>query len=159
CDAFNIPLLTLVDVPGYWPGIEQEHGGIIRRGAKLLYAYCQATVPKVTVVLRKAYGGAYDVMSSKHIRGDLNYAWPCAEIAVMGRQGAVDILFRNDIKTAPNPVKRRQELIDEYTKQFASPYQAAQRGYIDEVIPAGKTRGKVIRAFQFLRHKKTDKLP
>ncbi len=159
CDAFNIPLLTLVDVPGYWPGVEQEHGGIIRRGAKLLYAYCQATVPKVTVVLRKAYGGAYDVMSSKHIRGDLNYAWPCAEIAVMGPQGAVDILFRNDIKAAPDPAKRRQQLIDEYTKQFASPYQAAQRGYIDEVIQAGMTRPKIIRAFQFLRHKKTEKLP
>jgi propionyl-CoA carboxylase beta chain len=159
CDSFNIPLLSLVDVPGYWPGLEQEHGGIIRRGAKLLYAYCQATVPKVTLVLRKAYGGAYDVMSSKHIKGDINYAWPCAEIAVMGPQGAVDILFRAEIKKADNPAKRRQELIAEYTKNFASPYQAAQRGYIDEVIDAGLSRPKLIRAFQFLKNKRVEKLP
>ena len=159
CDSFNIPILTLVDVPGYWPGLEQEYGGIIRRGAKLLYSYCQATVPKVTVVLRKAYGGAYDVMSSKHIRGDLNYAWPCAEIAVMGPQGAVDILFRSEIKSAPDPVKKRQELIDAYTKQFASPYQAAQRGYVDEVIEAQDTRGKVIRALHFLRNKRVERVP
>ena len=149
CDAFNIPLLTLVDVPGYWPGLEQEYNGIIRKGAKLLYSYCQATVPKVTVVLRKAYGGAYDVMSSKHIKGDVNYAWPCAEIAVMGPQGAVDILFRAEIKNAPDPVKKRQELIDSYTKQFASPYQAAQRGYVDEVIAAEDTRAKIVRALHF----------
>jgi acetyl-CoA carboxylase carboxyltransferase component len=159
CDAFNIPLLTLVDVPGYWPGLEQEHGGIIRRGAKLLYSYAQSTVPKVTLVLRKAYGGAYDVMSSKHIRGDLNFAWPCAEIAVMGPQGAVDILFRNEIKAAPNPEKRRAELIESYTKQFASPYQAAARGYIDEVIEARDSRPKLIRAFQFLKNKKTQRVP
>jgi acetyl-CoA carboxylase carboxyltransferase component len=158
CDAFNIPLLTLVDVPGYWPGLEQEHGGIIRRGAKLLYAYCQATVPKVTVVLRKAYGGAYDVMSSKHIRGDLNFAWPCAEIAVMGPQGAVDILFRGEIKAAAKPSEARAKMVDDYTKKFASPYQAAQRGYIDEVIDAKHTRGKLIRAFQFLRHKRVEPL-
>ena len=156
CDAFNIPILTLVDVPGYWPGLEQEYGGIIRKGAKLLYAYCQATVPKVTVVIRKAYGGAYDVMSSKHIRGDLNYAWPCAEIAVMGPQGAVDILFRSEIKNAADPAKKRQELIDSYTKQFASPYQAAQRGYIDEVIEAEDTRARIVRAFHFLRNKKVE---
>ncbi len=156
CDSFNIPLLTLVDVPGYWPGMEQEYGGIIRRGAKLLYAYCQATVPKVTVVLRKAYGGAYDVMSSKHIRGDLNYAWPCAEIAVMGPQGAVDILFKSDIKKAADPARKRQELINDYTAKFSSPYQAAQHGYIDEVIPASETRAKVIRAFHFLKHKKVE---
>jgi len=159
CDAFNIPILTLVDVPGYWPGLEQEHGGIIRRGAKLLYSYAQSTVPKVTLILRKAYGGAYDVMSSKHIRGDLNFAWPCAEIAVMGPQGAVDILFRNEIKAAPNPEKRRQELIDEYTKKFASPYQAAARGYVDEVIEARDSRPKLIRAFQFLKNKKVQKVP
>ncbi len=158
CDAFGIPLLTLVDVPGYWPGLEQEYGGIIRKGAKLLYAYCQATVPKVTVVLRKAYGGAYDVMSSKHIRGDLNYAWPCAEIAVMGPQGAVDILFRGDLKAAKDPAAKRRELVDGYTKQFASPYQAAQRGYVDEVIPAEMTRPKVIRAFHLLRNKKVETL-
>jgi propionyl-CoA carboxylase beta chain len=154
CDAFNIPILTLVDVPGYWPGLEQEWGGIIRRGAKLLYAYCQSTVPKVTVVIRKAYGGAYDVMSSKHIRGDINYAWPCAEIAVMGPQGAVDILFKREIKAAPDPAKKRAQLIADYTAKFASPYQAAQHGYIDEVIPACETRPKVIRAFHFLRNKK-----
>ncbi len=159
CDAFNIPLLTLVDVPGYWPGLEQEHGGIIRRGAKLLYAYCQATVPKVTVVLRKAYGGAYDVMSSKHIRGDLNYAWPCAEIAVMGPLGAVDILFKAEIKAAPRPAEKRAQLIAEYTKKFASPYQAAERGYVDEVIEAGQTRPKLIRAFQFLKNKQVERIP
>ncbi|MBI3551634.1 MAG: acyl-CoA carboxylase subunit beta [Elusimicrobia bacterium] len=154
CDAFGIPILTLVDVPGYWPGLEQEWGGIIRRGAKLLYAYCQSNVPKVTVVVRKAYGGAYDVMSSKHIRGDINYAWPCAEIAVMGPQGAVDILFKNDIKKSPDPAKRRAELIADYTAKFASPYQAAAHGYIDEVIAASETRPKIIRALRFLRNKK-----
>ncbi|MBI3300259.1 MAG: acyl-CoA carboxylase subunit beta [Elusimicrobia bacterium] len=159
CDAFNIPLLTLVDVPGYWPGVEQEHGGIIRKGAKLLYAYCQATVPKVTVVLKKAYGGAYDVMSSKHVRGDLNFAWPCAEIAVMGPQGAVSILFAREIRRAAKPEERRKELVDDYTKQFANPYLAAQRGYIDEVIEARKTRGKIVNAFRFLRGKKAAKSP
>ena len=156
CDAFNIPLLTLVDVPGYWPGVEQEHGGIIRKGAKLLYAYAEATVPKVTVVLRKAYGGAYDVMSSKHIRGDVNFAWPCAEIAVMGPQGAVDILFRKEIEAAQDPAKRRAELIDDYVKNFANPYRAAQRGYIDEVIDAAQTRSKVVAAFQFLKNKRVE---
>jgi acetyl-CoA carboxylase carboxyltransferase component len=156
CDSFGIPLLTLVDVPGYWPGMEQEHRGIIRRGAKLLYAYCEATVPKVTVILRKAYGGAYDVMSSKHVRGDFNYAWPSAEIAVMGPQGAVNILFAKEIKKAADKQKRREELVDDYTKQFANPYLAAQRGYIDEVIEARKTRPKLIRAFEFLRNKKVD---
>jgi acetyl-CoA carboxylase carboxyltransferase component len=159
CDAFNIPLLTLVDVPGYWPGLEQEHGGIIRRGAKLLYAYCRASVPKVTVVLRKAYGGAYDVMSSKHIRGDLNFAWPCAEIAVMGPQGAVNILYKAELKAAKDPEKRRAELVADYVEKFASPFQAAKRGYIDEVIEARLTRPKVIRAFKFLKGKKTQKLP
>src|SRR3989338_5427570 len=158
CDAFNIPLLTLVDVPGYWPGLEQEWGGIIRKGAKLLYAYCQATVPKVTVVLRKAYGGAYDVMSSKHIRGDINYAWPSAEIAVMGPQGAVDILFKGEIKASPEPAKARQKLIDDYTQKFVSPYQAAERGYVDEVIAACETRPKLIRAFHFLRGKKVERM-
>ena len=147
----NIPLLTLVDVPGYWPGVEQEHGGIIRKGAKLLYAYCQATVPKVTVVLKKAYGGAYDVMSSKHVRGDFNFAWPCAEIAVMGPQGAVNILFAREIRKAAKPEERRKELIDEYTKRFSNPYLAASRGYIDEVIEARRTRSKVVNAFRFLR--------
>ncbi|MBI4376921.1 MAG: acyl-CoA carboxylase subunit beta [Elusimicrobia bacterium] len=159
CDAFKIPLLTLVDVPGYWPGLEQEWGGIIRKGAKLLYAYCEATVPKVTVVLRKAYGGAYDVMSSKHIRGDINYAWPCAEIAVMGPQGAVDILFRSEIKKSSEPATLREKLIEDYRLKFASPYQAAERGYIDEVIMASETRQKLIRAFQFLKNKRTDPIP
>ena len=158
CDAFNIPILTLVDVPGYWPGIEQEHSGIIRRGAKLLYSYCQSTVPKVTVILRKAYGGAYDVMSSKHIRGDLNFAWPCAEIAVMGPQGAVDIIYRNEIKNAKNAEAERRALVEQYRKQFASPYQAAERGYVDEVIEASQTRQKLIRAFHFLRNKKVEKI-
>ncbi len=159
CDAFNIPLLTLVDVPGYWPGLEQEHGGIIRRGAKLLYAFCRATVPKVTVVLRKAYGGAYDVMSSKHIRGDINFAWPCAEIAVMGPAGAVNILYKAELKAATDPEKRREELAREYVERFASPYQAAKHGYIDEVIEARTTRPKVIRAFRFLKGKKAERLP
>ena len=154
CDAFNIPLLTLVDVPGYWPGIEQEHGGIIRKGAKLLYAYCQATVPKLTVILRKAYGGAYDVMSSKHVRGDINYAWPTAEIAVMGPQGAVNILFARDIKASKDPEKRRAELLEEYRAKFANPLLAAQRGYIDEVIEPKTTRRKLIAALQFLKNKK-----
>lgn len=156
CDAFGIPLLTLVDVPGYWPGVEQEHGGIIRRGAKLLYAYCEATVPKVTVILRKAYGGAYDVMSSKHIHGDINFAWPSAEIAVMGPQGAVDILFKDQIKAAADPAKKREELIKAYREDFSSPYQAASRGYVDEVIVASETRPKVIRALRFLKNKKVE---
>ena len=156
CDAFDIPLLTLVDVPGYWPGMEQEHRGIIRRGSKLLFAYCEATVPKVTVILRKAYGGAYDVMSSKHVRGDFNFAWPSAEIAVMGPQGAVNILFAKEIKKATDKEARRGELVDEYTKKFANPFLAAQRGYIDEVIEAKKTRPKLIRAFEFLRTKKVE---
>ncbi len=154
-NAFNIPIVTFVDVPGYWPGVEQEHGGIIRKGAKLLYAYCQATVPKLTVILRKAYGGAYDVMSSKHVRGDMNYAWPGAEIAVMGPQGAVNILFAREIRKAAKPGERREELVDEYTANFANPLLAAQRGYIDEVIEPKKTRHKLIRALRFLRNKKT----
>jgi propionyl-CoA carboxylase beta chain len=136
--------------------MDQEHGGIIRRGAKLLYAYCEATVPKVTVILRKAYGGAYDVMSSKHIHGDINFAWPSAEIAVMGPQGAVDILFKDKIKRDPNPTKKREELLKAYRDEFASPYQAASRGYVDEVIIASQTRPKVIRALRFLKNKKVE---
>jgi acetyl-CoA carboxylase carboxyltransferase component len=159
CDAFNIPLVTLVDVPGYWPGVEQEHRGIIRRGAKLLYAYCEASVPKVAVILKKAYGGAYDVMSSKHVRSDFNFAWPCAEIAVMGPQGAVNILFAREIKNSKNPEKRRAELVDEYTRNFANPFTAAQRGYIDEVVEARQTRPRLIQALRFLRGKKTVRLP
>ncbi|MFH2203747.1 MAG: acyl-CoA carboxylase subunit beta [Elusimicrobiota bacterium] len=158
CDAFSIPLLTLVDVPGYWPGVEQEHGGIIRKGAKLLYAYCQATVPKLTVILRKAYGGAYDVMSSKHVGGDMNFAWPGAEIAVMGPQGAVNILFAREIRKAANPKLRRDELIQDYTTKFANPLLAAQRGYIDEVIEPKKTRPKLVQALRFLKDKKVERI-
>jgi acetyl-CoA carboxylase carboxyltransferase component len=156
CDAFNIPILTLVDVPGYWPGTEQEHGGVIRHGAKLLYSYCQSTVPKVTVVLRKAYGGAYDVMASKHVRGDFNFAWPCAEIAVMGPQGAVEILYAREIAKAKDPQAHEAKLIEDYVKQFSNPYLAAARGYIDDVIEARHSRGKLIAAFEFLKDKKVE---
>ncbi|MBA2286747.1 MAG: acyl-CoA carboxylase subunit beta [Ktedonobacteraceae bacterium] len=154
CDCFNIPIITFVDVPGFLPGISQEHGGIIRHGAKLLFAYCEATVPKITVITRKAYGGAYDVMSSKHVRGDINYAWPTAEIAVMGAEGAVNILFKDEIEHAPNPDQRRKELIAEYTEKFANPYIAASRGYIDEVIEPRYTRTKLITALEMLKNKR-----
>ncbi len=154
CDCFNIPILTFVDVPGFLPGVGQEHNGIIRHGAKLLYAYCEATVPKITVITRKAYGGAYDVMSSKHVRGDINYAWPTAEIAVMGAEGAVNILFKEEIEHAPNPEQRRKELIDEYTARFANPYIAANRGYVDEVIEPRYTRIKLINALEMLKNKR-----
>jgi acetyl-CoA carboxylase carboxyltransferase component len=154
CDCFNIPLITLVDVPGFLPGVAQEHGGIIRHGAKLLYAYCEATVPKLTVITRKAYGGAYDVMSSKHIRGDINYAWPTAEIAVMGADGAVNILFKDEIEKAADPEQRRKELVAEYIEKFASPYIAASRGYIDEVIEPRSTRVKLINALEMLKNKR-----
>jgi acetyl-CoA carboxylase carboxyltransferase component len=154
CDAFNIPLLTLVDVPGFLPGVDQEHRGIIRHGAKLLYAYCEATVPKVTVITRKAYGGAYDVMSSKHVRGDLNFAWPTAEIAVMGVEGAVNIIFRDDIASAADPDAERARLVAEYEERFANPYIAAARGYVDEVILPSETRGRVAEALAMLEHKR-----
>ena len=153
CDAFNIPILTLEDVPGFMPGAHQEWGGIITNGAKLLYAYCEATVPKVTVITRKAYGGAYDVMNSKHIRGDMNFAWPTAELAVMGAKGAVEIIFKREIDTAENPEKREQELIDEFTEKFATPYIAAGYGYIDEVIEPKYTRQRLINAFEILETK------
>ncbi|MBI5239199.1 MAG: acyl-CoA carboxylase subunit beta [Elusimicrobia bacterium] len=159
CDCFNIPLLTLVDVPGYWPGLEQEYNGIIRKGAKLVYAYCQSSVPKVTVVLRKAYGGAYEVMGSKHIRGDVNFAWPSAEIAVMGPARAVEVLHAERIRAAADPEAERRCLVDDYVRDYASPYQAARRGYIDEVIDARQTRSKVIRALQFLRQKQGARIP
>ena len=159
CDAFGIPVLSLVDVPGYWPGVEEEHNGIIRRGAKLVYAYCQATVPKVTVVLKKAYGGGYDVMGSKHVRGDMNFAWPCAEIAVTGPHAAVDMLHGREIKAAADPEARREELTAEYIKRLANPYLAAQRGYIDEVVEGKVTRQKVIRALEFLKNKRLDRTP
>ena len=159
CDCFNIPLITFVDVPGFLPGVGQEHNGIIRHGAKLLYAYCEATVPKITVITRKAYGGAYDVMSSKHIRGDINYAWPTAEIAVMGAEGAVNILFRDEIAQATNPEVRRKELIAEYTAKFATPYIAAARGYVDEVIEPSQTRIKLINALEMLKNKRDTNPP
>jgi propionyl-CoA carboxylase beta chain len=148
CDAFNIPLLTFVDVPGFLPGTAQEWGGIIRHGAKLLYAYCEATVPKLAVITRKAYGGAYDVMSSKHIRADFNFAWPTAEVAVMGPEGAVNIVFRKELDDAPDPEARRAELIEEYRRQFANPYTAAERGYVDEVIEPRRTRPVLIDALE-----------
>jgi propionyl-CoA carboxylase beta chain len=154
CDCFNIPLLTLVDVPGFLPGVDQEHRGIIRHGAKLLYAYCEATVPKVTVITRKAYGGAYDVMSSKHIRGDLNYAWPTAEIAVMGVEGAVNIVFRDRIAEAADSEAERSQLIAEYEERFANPYVAAARGYVDEVILPSETRARVAGALALLEGKR-----
>jgi propionyl-CoA carboxylase beta chain len=148
CDAFNIPLVTFVDVPGFLPGTDQEWGGIIRHGAKLLYAYCEATVPKLAVITRKAYGGAYDVMSSKHIRSDFNFAWPTAEVAVMGPEGAVNIVFRHELAQAEDPEARRAELIDDYRRQFANPYTAAERGYVDEVIEPRRTRPMLIDALE-----------
>ncbi len=159
CDAFNIPLVTFVDVPGFLPGTMQEHGGIIRSGAKLLYAYCEATVPKLTVITRKAYGGAYDVMSSKHIRGDLNLAWPTAEIAVMGPEGAVNIIFRKELAQAEDPEKRRAELVADYRAKFANPYIAASRGYIDDVIEPHETRPRLINALQVLANKRDSNPP
>ena len=154
CDAFNIPIITLVDVPGFLPGVAQEHGGIIRHGAKLLYAYCEATVPKVTVITRKAYGGAYDVMNSKHIRADLNLAWPTAEIAVMGPKGAVEILFKDEIAKAPDPAAETQKKIAEYAQTFANPYKAAARGFIDDVIDPRDTRPRLIDALRVLGTKR-----
>jgi propionyl-CoA carboxylase beta chain len=154
CDAFNVPLLTFVDVPGFLPGVAQEHGGIIRHGAKLLYAYAEATVPKVAVITRKAYGGAYDVMSSKHIRGDMNFAWPSAEIAVMGVEGAVNIIFRDQIAAAADPVAEHRRLTEDYAARFAHPYIAAARGYVDDVIEPSETRPRVIAAFEMLATKR-----
>jgi acetyl-CoA carboxylase carboxyltransferase component len=154
CDAFNIPIITFVDVPGFLPGTAQEYGGIIRHGAKLLYAYCEATVPKLTVITRKAYGGAYDVMSSKHIGADFNVAWPSAEIAVMGPQGAVNVIFRRDIQAAEDPVVKTKELVDDYIEKFANPYFAAERGYIDDIIEPQQTRPRLISALNALQGKK-----
>jgi propionyl-CoA carboxylase beta chain len=158
CDCFNVPLVTFVDVPGFLPGVGQEHGGIIRHGAKLLFAYCEATVPKLTVITRKAYGGAYDVMSSKHIRGDLNLAWPTAEIAVMGVDGAVNIIFRDRIEAADDPVREQSDLVADYQAQFANPYVAAARGYIDDVIIPSETRPRLIAGLEMLAGKR-DKNP
>jgi propionyl-CoA carboxylase beta chain len=153
CDAFNVPLVTFVDVPGFLPGTEQEHGGIIRHGAKLLFAFAEANVPKLTVITRKAYGGAYDVMASKHIRADLNLAWPTAEIAVMGPEGAVNIIFRREIEKAQDPKAEHARLVADYTEKFANPYVAAERGFIDDVIEPQETRPRLIRALEFLEGK------
>ncbi|HZL99071.1 MAG TPA: acyl-CoA carboxylase subunit beta [Planctomycetota bacterium] len=154
CDAFNIPLVTFEDVPGFLPGTAQEHGGIIRHGAKLLYAYCEATVPKLTVICRKAYGGAYDVMSSKHIRGDLNLAWPTAEIAVMGAKGAVEIIFKKEIEAAKDKAAEQARLVKEYEEKFANPYEAAARGYVDAVIEPRQTRARLIAGLRLLATKR-----
>jgi propionyl-CoA carboxylase beta chain len=152
CDAFDIPILTLVDVPGFLPGVGQEHHGIIKHGAKLLFAFAEATVPKITVITRKAYGGAYDVMASKHLRGDLNYAWPTAEIAVMGAKGAVEIIFRKDAKDAATIAKRTAE----YEERFANPFVAASKGFIDEVIMPHSTRRRVAMGLRKLRNKQLE---
>src|SRR5438034_10985658 len=156
CDAFNIPLVTFVDVPGFLPGTSQEYGGIIRHGAKLLYAFSEATVPKLTVITRKAYGGAYCVMCSKHIHADFNVAWPTAEIAVMGPEGAVNILFRKELSSG---AAQRAELVSEYTERFANPYIAAERGYIDDVIEPGRTRSTLIRALRIAMRKERHRSP
>ena len=157
CDAFNIPLLTFCDVPGFLPGTNQEWGGIIRHGAKLLYAFTEATVPKLTVVTRKAYGGAYDVMSSKHMLADFNFAWPTAEVAVMGPEGAVNIIFRRDLDTSPTPEERRKKLVSDYKARFANPYTAAERGYIDDVIVPHETRPRLINALETLQTKRIER--
>ena len=154
CDAFNVPILTFVDVPGFMPGTSQEWGGIIRHGAKLLYAYCEATVPKLTVITRKAYGGAYDVMGSKHVGADVNLAWPTAEIAVMGPQGAVNILYRDELEAADDPAARRAELVEHYDRELANPWKAAERGYLDDVIEPSETRPALVRALRFTSSKR-----
>lgn len=159
CDSFNIPILTFEDVPGFLPGTDQEHGGIIKNGAKLLYAYCEATVPKVTVITRKAYGGAYDVMNSKHVRGDMNYAWPTAEIAVMGSKGAAEIIFKKDIAGAKDPEAELEKKTEEFREQFANPFKAAARGYVDDIIEPKTTRTRLIRAYQMLETKKDENPP
>ncbi|ATB31112.1 acyl-CoA carboxylase subunit beta [Melittangium boletus] len=159
CDCFNIPIVTLVDVPGFLPGTDQEWGGIITHGAKLLYAFAESTVPKVTVITRKAYGGAYDVMASKHIRADINFAWPTAEIAVMGPEGAVNIIFRDELKKAPDAAVERARLVNDYREKFANPFKAAELGYIDEVIRPEDTRARVIRALEMLKNKRQENPP
>jgi acetyl-CoA carboxylase carboxyltransferase component len=156
CDAFNIPIVTFVDVPGFLPGVDQEYGGIIRHGAKLLYAYCESTVPRIQVITRKAYGGAYVVMNSKSIGADLAYAWPTAELAVMGPQGAVEIVYRRELQQAADPVARRAELVNEYTEKYSNPYAAAERGYVDDVIDPAETRIKLIAGFDMLKSKREE---
>jgi len=159
CDAFNIPLITFVDVPGFLPGTDQEYGGIIKHGAKLLFAYAEATVPKITLITRKAYGGAYDVMASKHIRADINYAYPTAEIAVMGPDGAVNIVYRREIADADDPVAAKAEYVDNYRRTFANPFKAAELGYIDEIIFPEQTRQRLISALDMLKNKRQDNPP
>jgi propionyl-CoA carboxylase beta chain len=159
CDAFNIPLIIYEDVPGFLPGIHQEHGGIIRHGAKLIYAFCEATVPRITVIVRKAYGGAYLVMSSKHLRGDVNLAYPTAEIAVMGAEGAVNIINRDKIERATDPQAERMKLIGEYKEKFSNPYRAAELGYIDEIIDPADTRPKLVQVLHMLKTKKDTNPP
>jgi propionyl-CoA carboxylase beta chain len=159
CDAFNIPLVTFVDVPGYLPGVAQELGGVILHGAKLLYAFAEATVPKITVITRKAYGGAYDVMSSKHIRGDISFAYPQAEIAVMGPDGAVNIVFRDELQRADDPEEARKRLEAEYRERFANPYRAAELGYIDDVIRPEETRPRIIESLGMLENKRDQNPP
>ncbi|MFQ5748692.1 MAG: carboxyl transferase domain-containing protein, partial [Planctomycetota bacterium] len=159
CDAFNVPLITFEDVPGFLPGTDQEHGGIIRHGAKLLYAFCEATVPKLTVITRKAYGGAYCVLSSKHIRGDYNVGWPTARIAVMGAEGAAHIIFRKEIAAAKNPAALEKKKIEEYRDRFANPFIAAERGYLDDVICPAETRPRLIRALELLATKQDSNPP
>ena len=158
CDCFNIPLVTLVDVPGFMPGVNQEHGGIIRHGAKLIYAYAEATVPKVCIITRKAYGGAYIVMSSKHLRSDVNLVWPSAEIAVMGAEGAVNIIYREKLNRLENPQEERQRLIADYQEKFTNPYVAASRGFVDDIIDPADTRPQIIKALEMLQNKR-DTLP
>jgi propionyl-CoA carboxylase beta chain len=159
CDAFNIPIVTFVDTAGYLPGVSQEYGGIITHGAKLVYAYAEATVPKVTIIVRKAYGGAYDAMGSKHLAADVNYAWPTAEIAVMGPDGAVTIIYRREIERAEDPEAARKDLVQQYKDKFANPYVAAAQGYIDDVIDPRETRPKIIRALEMLRGKTAEAPP
>jgi propionyl-CoA carboxylase beta chain len=159
CDAFNIPLVVYEDVPGFLPGVHQEHGGIIKHGAKLIYAFCEATVPRLTLITRKAYGGAYCVMNSKHIRGDINLAYPTAEIAVMGADGAVNIVFRNEIKNAADAKAEKQRLVEEYRDKFAHPYKAAEYGYIDDVIDPADTRPQIIQALKMLKTKRDTNPP
>ncbi len=159
CDSFNIPIITFEDVPGFLPGTYQEHNGIIRSGAKLLFAYCEATVPKLTVITRKAYGGAYIVMSSKHIRGDMNFAWPTAEIAVMGPDGAVNVVFRKELEKARDPIQRKAELVAEYREKFANPFIAAERGFLDDVIEPKETRPRLINALEMLENKRDSNPP
>ncbi|MHB1550779.1 MAG: acyl-CoA carboxylase subunit beta, partial [Vulcanimicrobiaceae bacterium] len=157
CDAFNIPLVTFVDVPGFLPGTDQEYGGIILHGAKLLYAYAEATVPKITIITRKAYGGAYDVMASKHIRADVNVAWPTAEIAVMGAEGAVKTIFRREIAAAADKESKMRELVDDYTERFANPFIAAQRGYVDDIVEAHATRRIIAESLEMLANKRVER--